>query len=240
MSKKNILIFLGGLLTGSIGGVLGTKLYFKKKYEKLAEEEVEKVREYYYSREQYAEKVRRENDSFEESRENGPLSPEKKAEIKEKLRKNREWAEQQTINYAAMYEERHGAIDEDPADLESPSEDDLISEEEKAFERHQAEKDKEPEILSLEEASNLPAGVEFQTLFFYAYDETLTDEDDEVIDDPWLLLGNDIWEDICTKLDELIDNKESETVFVMNYAHDTCYEIQIIEGSFEVNQLEDE
>lgn len=244
MNKKNIIIFLGGLLTGGIGGVFGTKLYFKSKYEKISNDEIEKVREYYFAREQYVEKARRENENVEEkeeSREDGVLSPEARAEIKEKLRKNREWAEKQTINYTAMYEERHGV---DPADLESPLEDDPISEEEKAFERHQEDKDKEPEIISIEEASNLPAGVESQSLFFYTYDETLTDEDDEVIDDPELILGNDIWGLLCdtTYLEERIkEDEDGNMMCVMNFAHDTCYEIQIVDDSFEASHYgEDE
>lgn len=245
MTKKNVLIFLAGLLTGGCAGVFGSRFYFKKKYEKFAEEEIEKVREYYHSREQYVDKAKRENVTdevesgyTEETREDGTLSPEKRAEIKEKLRKNREWAEKNTTNYATMYEERHGV---DPADYESPSDsDDLVSEDEKAFNRHQEDKDREPEIISIEEAGNLPPGVDTATLFFYTYDETLTDEDDEVIEDPYLLLGKDIWEGICNEEVYTSDPEENSMVIVMNYAHDTCYEVQIVEESFEVSQYEED
>lgn len=244
MNKKNIMIFFTGLLIGGTAGVLGSRSYFKKKYEEQAEKEIEQVRQYYFERERYLEKAKREieneendQDVDDDSREKGVLSPEKRAEIKEKLRKNREWAEKQTTNYSKIYADKHNIEEED----DEVDERELINEDEKEFERHQEEKSKKPEIISLETAGNLPPSVESKTLFFYTYDETLTDEEDEVIDLPEVILGKHIWDEICTNLENLIDLEESETIFVMNHFIDTCYEIQIIEGSFNVKEMmEDE
>lgn len=250
MNKKNLLIFFGGLVTGGVVGVFGTGLYFKKKYEKMANEEIENIRQYYFSREAYIEKKRRETseEEIEEkdgtSREDGPLSPEARAEIREKLKRNREWAEKQTTNYAGIYAEKHGKEEEaDPAEMEFPTEEDMIDE--KSFERHQEMKDKDPELLTAEEVGNIPLGVESKTLFFYVYDETLTDEEDEVIEDPELAVGKEFWEAMNTdgmneRIDNIIENDKTPILYIMNYAHDTLYEIQVLEASFAVNQYGEE
>lgn len=99
------------------------------------------------------------------------------------------------------------------------------SPEEEAFEFHQKNKNKPPKIISAEAYSNLPAHIEQGVLYFYSLDEVLADENEEYIEEPEMLIG-----DALTKYG-FIDNDES-LIFVMNYATDTCYEIQKIEASW--------
>lgn len=97
--------------------------------------------------------------------------------------------------------------------------------EEDVTNEHQKNMNKPPKIISAEAYSNLPPHIEQETLYLYAYDETLTDENDEPIDEPSVLVG-----DSLTKYN-FIDSDEP-VIFVMNYALDTCYEIQKIEASW--------
>lgn len=101
--------------------------------------------------------------------------------------------------------------------------DDNASEEEQIFDEHRKNIDKPPKIISAETYSNLPAHIEQEVLYFYTLDEQVTDENDEPIDEPELLIG-----DALTKFD-FIESKE-RVIFVMNYATDTCYEIQKVDG----------
>lgn len=103
----------------------------------------------------------------------------------------------------------------------------LTTPEEEAFDDHQRNKNKPPKIISAEVYGELPAHIDKKVLYLYAYDETVVDEDndDEPLTEPERLIG-----DALTKYD-FIDNDE-RIIFVMNYALDTCYEIQKIDASW--------
>lgn len=101
----------------------------------------------------------------------------------------------------------------------------VVSEEEQVFDEHQKSKNKPPKIISVETWQNLPAHIEQDVLYFYAYDEVLCDENEEMIDEPGLLIG-----DALTKYG-FVDSDE-RTIFVMNYATDTCYEVQKVDASW--------
>lgn len=100
-----------------------------------------------------------------------------------------------------------------------------ISPEEEVFDEHQKNKNKPPKIISAEDYSNLPAHINQEVLYFYAYDEILTDDEEEPIEDPAILIG-----DALTKYG-FADNDE-QIIFVMNYATDTCYEIQKVDANW--------
>lgn len=97
--------------------------------------------------------------------------------------------------------------------------------EEQAFDEHQKNKNKPPKIISAEAYSNLPAHIDQEVLYFYAYDEMLCDDNEEPIDEPERLVG-----DSLTKYG-FVDNEE-RLIFVMNYSLDTCYEIQKVDSSW--------
>lgn len=100
-----------------------------------------------------------------------------------------------------------------------------ISPEEEAFDEHQKNKDRPPRIISAEAYSNLPQSIDQGVLYFYAYDEMLCDENEEPVEEPERLVG-----DALTKYG-FVDNDE-RILFVMNYALDTCYEIQKLDMSW--------
>lgn len=97
--------------------------------------------------------------------------------------------------------------------------------EEQAFEEHRKNMNKPPKIISAEAYSNLPAHIDQQVMYFYSYDEVLCDENEEMIDEPALLVG-----DALIKYN--FADSDERCIFVMNYATDTCYEIQKIDASW--------
>lgn len=229
MNIKNILYFIGGIIVGGSVSVFVTKKHFQEKYKAYYEEDRNYLETYYGKTNEYRKKKKEENEDPSEmdvSRPGGRMTPEERASVKEKLQKNYE----QTTNYAAMY--KTSSDDIDPAEMEHPEEgepeptnDQNEVSEEKAFEDHQKNMNKPPKIISVEDYSNLPAHIDQQVLYFYSYDETLCDENEEIIEEPELLIG-----DALTKYD-FVDSDES-CIFVMNYATDTCYEIQKVDASY--------
>lgn len=231
MNLKDILLFIGGIAIGGTVGILGTKKYFQDKYRKYYEEDREVLNKYYRKVETYKDELsdnekKDEEPKEEVSRPGGRMNPEERELIKKKLQENYE----KTTNYAAMYKGKRSEINpvDDPAELERPLDDEeetTTTPEEEAFDEHQKNMDKPTEIISAEEYGSLPAYIEQQALYFYAYDEVLTDEEDQMIDEPEILVG-----DVLTQSD-FIDNDE-RVIFVMNYSTDTCYEIQKVDASW--------
>lgn len=223
MTKQNIAYLIAGIVTGTAAGVFGTRTYFKKKYEKISDEEINDMEAYY--RKKYAsdlqylsleeeEDIQKEASSIN-TRETGPLSAEERAEIREKLQRNYE----ETTNYAAIYKNK--------------KEENKVSEAEVATENHHKNKHQEPRIISEDDLGDVPAYFENETLFYYSGNDVLTDEDDVVISDPEELIGD--------ALDKYHFRESNEKIiFVKNSELDTVYEIQKIDEDFEEYTTEEE
>lgn len=243
MNIKNILTFIVGLTIGGTSGVLGTRKYFQDKYQKIYENDHRQLEEYYHRTDEYKRRSDSEDDEEEyeddginspneiPSRPGGRMSAEERAERKKLLNKNWEG----TTNYAKMYQEKNNSTESKLSEEGSPSEGDQNKEdeyvddttqEEEAFDDHRQNMNKPPKIISAEAYSELPAHIEKEVLYFYAYDETLCDEnDEEPIEEPERLVGDALYKYGFVDSDERI-------IFVMNYAMDVCYEIQKIDASW--------
>lgn len=236
MTVNKPIIFLGGLILGASSGVLATMTYFKNKYSAIADQQIAEMEEYYQRTDEYSRisplpednaEINPVNENGEPDRSNGVLSQEKRDEIKQKLLDNYARTSNNATNYAAiskeMFENKRAEAESDGADDEDESNE--MTPEEEADEEHKANFNKPPRIISLEEYNSLPAYINTETLYFWHYDEILTDDDENEIDDPGRLIG-----DALTKYD-FIDSDES-VIFVMNYQTDTAYEVQRVMGSF--------
>lgn len=97
--------------------------------------------------------------------------------------------------------------------------------EEETFNEHQNNMNKPPKIISAEAYSELPAYITQEVMYYYSHDGMVTDENDELVEEPELLIG-----DSLTKYG-FVDSDE-RIIFVMNYAIDTCFEIQKVDASW--------
>lgn len=262
MNIKNILYFIGGIIVGGSVSVFATKKHFQEKYKAYYEEDRNYLETYYGKTNEYRKKKKEENEDPSEmdvSRPGGRMTPEERASVKEKLQKNYEQTTNYAAMYKTSSDDIDPAEMEHPEEEHSekacgtcfyyrdcfcelnsehvntedscsdwepePTNDQNEVSEEKAFEDHQKNMNKPPKIISVEDYGNLPAHIDQQVLYFYSYDETLCDENEEIIEEPELLIG-----DALTKYN-FVDSDES-CIFVMNYATDTCYEIQKVDASY--------
>ena len=232
--NTKLLWFAIGLLTGGTIGGVGGSLYFKNKYQKKYEEDIEEMEEYYEVVDEYKRTSKEDkeevNPSYDKEskesdtgRENGPLSKEERQRIKEKLDKNWEG----TTNYAAMFNEDGGEPDddeEDPSLLEGDGNKATIDLE--ATLEHKKNRDKSPRIISSEAVGEMPAYFEREIFFYYPESGVVTDEVNNEIPDPETFLG-----DCMSKYD--FDVNDEERIFVVNYQLDTIYEVQKLKGVYE-------
>lgn len=214
MEKKTIGVLLLGYAVGVATGVLATKGYFKKKYNDLATAEINSVLEKVSG----SEHLPYQSDPKEESDADISKKPEKK--------KDREPVEPK--DYTKYYTPRNNVVegnDEEgeQEETEDPDEDSLevrINEEAAAW--HKENIHREPRIISKEDAQNLPGFIDTTDLFYYVEVDGLYDEEEEEIDQPYLLIGN--------ALDKYgFRESDEQFLYVLNYQLDTCYHIQKIE-----------
>lgn len=237
MTNKDVAIFVGGAIAGAVGGVLGTMGYFKKKYEKIANDQITEIEEYYsekisknYIREDDAEinPVDDNRDSSNTGRENGVLSEEERSAIKEKLLDNYARTSNNATNYSQISTERFIAKREEAENEAEDNNDEPVTmtQEEIADDEHKKNFDKPPRILSLDEYSNLPPYIDTQTLYFYFDNMVVTDDNDEVVDDYERLVGD------CLDKGGFVNSHDEMLLFVMNYQLDTAYEIQKVMAKY--------
>lgn len=222
MNTKSIIIFLSGIGIGSILGVFSTKKYFEKKFEESMDQYRADMEEYYGRTDEYVRGISESGEEVnpieadEEKRENGPLSSEERKKIKEKLVRNH----RETTNYAQMYKKKS----ESENITEEEYEPDKTPEEE-ANEDHQQCRNQKPRIISFEKIGEVPGYYEKESLYYYVYDQTLTTDEDELIEEEELLLGD------CLDKYGFRDNDE-EIIFVQNFATSKIYEVQKIQSAY--------
>lgn len=205
---KYTLLFVGGALLGGGVGYVSAKMVLEKKYSDIADQQIADMEEYYEKRMDYG---RQSTTIFTDEAEIN--NPEDASKIKEKLINNYE----KTTNYASIYGSVHND-DEGDQDSEKTPED-------IANEEHQANKNKPPRAISLEEYENLPPYIAKETLYFYHYDEIIADDNEEEVLNPEMLLGN-----VLNDID--FHDSDEQIIFVMNYATDTAYEVQRVMGAY--------
>lgn len=224
--KSNILFGVGGMIIGALIGAAGAAALLKTKYEKEYREKEDELDRYYQNLGQYQrtnsedeewpeweDQSQKPEESVSINREDGPLTPEKRREIKEKLTKNYE----ATTNYAAMYQKE----EEEELDPEDQAMVDLTEEK-------TANMRKSPKLLTLEQYSNLSPSVEFDQLLYYVDNDVLVGESEEPLIDQEVFVGDCLsafWEP-----DE--DDIYPDTIYVMNYAMNVAYEVVKVNTEF--------
>lgn len=212
---KTIGVFAGGLALGAVSG------YFvaKKKYVEIKERQIEDLKRAGDIKDEYL-RGPKEEESSEESRENGILSSETRSYLKDVQKQN---SSEGKVSYTKYYHSAKEFVDEDeevidPAEGESPEE---ISSE------HLDHIDDEPEFIDPFALGDVPAWVESHSLIYYIDDRLLTEDDDTPVLDPDLHVG-----DILKNID--FDTYPGAVVFVWNHAFDTLYEITLFDHMDEI------
>lgn len=195
---KKILYMLFG---AAVGGAIG--YYFGKK---SGQKEVCDMTEY----DEISSRYRRESkeETSNTDRENGPLPYEKRKEIRDNLGKKIV----EPTDYASCYKN-----DKEEVEVESPATE--------AIRFHEDNRDRPPEPISESAIESLPGFFDHQLLYFYAFDETVTNEDECFIDEPGHLLGMVLEETGFIEDDTM-------TLFVVNYQTDCIYEVQKVLASY--------
>lgn len=211
---NKLLYFLGGFALGAISGVFGYNMYLKKKSE---DDDISE--EYQRLANEYSEVNPVDYDIYERD----PMTKEESNSIKEKLKENYE----KTTNYAAMYQ-GDAANHEHPEDSDEDDENSVYTEEDEAIDEtidHQKTKNQKPKIISESALGDLPVRIEMETLLYFQDNDVLTTEDEEEIEDPESIVG-----DSLIKYD--FKNNDEDRIYVLNYATDTCYDIQKVRGFY--------
>lgn len=189
--NKTFLAFGVGLAVG----VGGTYFYLKQKYEEKLSEQIQEVRKHYQEKQEQS-KPKKEKDEkfanhFEEAEERG---------------KDR-------IAYEAITKRYQGSDEQcpvDPAELESPPED-----------------EPEEEIFTVtEEEMDIYNNFEGIDLTYYAEDDILCDDQEQVIEDPEAIIG-----DALTKFG--VKSGYPNTVYVINKRFWAIFEVLMVEGSYQ-------
>ena len=210
------LMFSGGALLGSVVGfIIGYRKAFKDFEEGMENSEPPKHIPEEYLREHFENSL---NDAEDDEKE--ITSREDLDKIKEKLTSN--W--NGTTNYAAAYDLSRNE-DSELGGSELHNEEALGGMDEETANFLKEREGKAPKIISETAASGLPAGIDHQCMFYWQYDDTLTTEDDEEIEDVERFLG-----DALTKYG--FSDNEEKTIYVINYELGTVYEIEKIEKAF--------
>lgn len=219
----HIASFVGGLVVGGLSG----SLYFKKRYEKWADEEIEQMERYY--KENFEIIYPEDHEDADENKE-APKEYLKKSNYVDSNSIERGKVDTKATDYTAYYKG-------DPADNEHPDDDlseSLIDEDYEAeysageYLTRERRKSKGPKIIKAEEFGSID-GVDQTTLLYYTGDDVLADEEENVYADLEEVRGmlGDAMEKYGFK-----DNDES-TMYVRNMSRQMEYEIIKVNGFFQ-------
>lgn len=219
MNKMKCLYFGGGFLAGAAVVGIAEGLYFRKKFREIVKELTENVSA------ELADKYIRKDDEEKELQEDLVEIANSRAKVTRADIPGQ--SEESHTDYRGMYKYENDEF-EDGKKLAEELEEEEKEEtpEEEADNWHDKNKDRKPEIMSLEATGELPPFVDGCTLFIYTDNEIVTDEDGVVMEDYERLLGD------CLEESQFIYTDDQQ-MFVMNYELDTLYDIQKVWGAYE-------
>lgn len=238
-TKFAIIGGIGGFILGVTAGILGSKKYWKTKFEELADAEIESLREYYGIKNSYTcEHMDISEEDLGQNDAENPVDKDQMRKIRENLKKN----PHKQVNYGSYYTKKTADRDvkidpiqddiaQNDAENEEPDGIELTDEEEEAkaiYDDHQENKDRDPKIISVDDIGDVPGYYEEAVLYYYQYDDTVTDADNVEIDEPGYLLGD------CLSKYGFKDNEE-ERIFVQNFSLAKIYEVRKFRQAYYVN-----
>lgn len=222
IKAKYAIIFCSG---AAVGG-LATWMSLKRKYEELADKEIAEAREH------YANKIR---EKYGEEKPVEKVVEEKHSVIDRTDYISERGRDVESIDYTVYYDNRKRI---DPAEMESPVEGDSEEEEHLRYRdgariSSQLNEDSGIEIITPESFAVDYRQHEKETLFFWADDEVVSDENDELVDNLDRVVGNAI-ETSGLKYDDTAKS----VIYIRNFDLGTDYEIQKVAGSYKESHID--
>lgn len=223
MTGREMIFGVVGLLLGAGAGVLSTRKYYQKK----CVDEINKELENKYwadEKKQYSDMV----DGYSSDKNDDKPSVSKvsyKEYYDEKKAAN-------GTDYQGMY--RAKKLAEDAANAES-EDDKPIDNGDESYEEydHAKNKNRPPMRIRPEDVGDVDNYYDHVELFYYTYDDILTDEDENVIEDRLRIVGD------C--LDKYgFNDDDDDTMFVQNFELSTVYEIAKVDAAFQDQQYEED
>lgn len=188
-----------------IGGAIGAGITYyicKKNFDKKIEEERAKIRAEY---KEYYERKQEEEDTAKASHK--PAVPDKPVETAEEYAEKKQYK-----NLAGLY---------DRAELEHPSEDDLVEMTENEEKLHDAlsKAHDKVKIIQVESFGEIQS-YECESLTYYVYDKTLCHENGDIVDDVEYLI-----EDALDRYGWADNDEDTDALYVRNYKIQKDFEI---------------
>lgn len=240
---KEIVIFVAGAVIGAATTVLIMRKKYDEKYNKLLEDAIKSDADFKLQEvnKKLAELKARESGYIQSSGDEKPVENDndkkinkiKTLDTNKKADANKEsggskLGKSNYIDYTSYYEAK--ASGEYPRDEYDDAEQSALYEGVKANE--EAHSGKKPRIVSRGEYDS----PEFEhhdkaTLYYYAVDDVLATEDDEVIEDPSTIIGD--------ALDKFgFRHNDEEVIYVRNYGFQVDYEVEKLDKSFAESKWE--
>jgi hypothetical protein len=213
MTIKDGVKYASIFVFGAVSGVLVSKGYFEKK----ANEDIESVKESLRTM-IHLPRPEKEEKSADDISVKRPADPRKTEMV---------------VDYSGYSKVvKQYTDDPDPAESESPSEDDIPEDVENYLDgkRDSEEPRREPRLIKYEDFGELPYYDKI-TLLYYMDDEVLTTEDDEIVPNPEELLGDSLTRFGFNKNDERV-------IFVRNEKRNTDYEIDKVFAAYAKEDLD--
>lgn len=215
---KEAIIFVGGAAIGS--GV--TWFAVKRHYENLADKEIEEARKH------YQEKVA---EAYGKERVKKILTeqPEEKIQSVSMVDYAKKIQSDEGIDYTKFYANKKRV---DPAEMEYPVEGDSEEEEHRNYIDGKRMSEESAENFGIELITPESFAVDYpqhdkETLFYWMDDETLSDENEQIIDNWKVVVGDCISQSGLPYTDTTIG-----VIYIRNFDLGTDYEIQKVAGSY--------
>jgi hypothetical protein len=210
MTIKDGIKYVAIFASGAVSGILVSKEYFEKR----TNEEIASVKE---SLSTMIHLKRPEKKEEKESDDIPVKRDPRKAEV--------------VVDYSGYTKaaKEYSAEDEDPAESESPSDEDDDVKNYLDGKRDSEAPRREPRLIKYEDFGELPYYDKI-TLLYYIEDGVVTTEDDELITNPEEILGN-----CLVKFG--FDKNDERVIFVRNERNSTDYEIDKVFDSYERSTL---
>ena len=218
---KGVIIFLSGAAVGGLTATLITRYVLKKKYHDQSEEKIKAMKEYVEflrSKDEAGELC--ENLAYTSKNGEEVVKPEETSEEKQPERFHAD-SKVKYVDYTSYYDKSE---EEHPLDDDEEDEQKAMEKAEKA--NNEMNSKARPKVIKATDFDD----PEYEhhdkvTLYYYTEDETLTTEDNEIIDDVPALLG-----DALTKYG--FTTNDDQVIFVRNYQRGADYEIAKVFGAY--------